>query len=650
VVGQSLDINDRSYRVVGVMPPDFAYPIGADVWVVSRYRVPEPSRGSGEDPAIDRSNRYFHAVARLKPGKTLDDARAEGSAVIARLAEQYPESERGLVFEATSLHEAVTGPIRPLLTVLFGAVGLVLLIACANVSNLLLAQAMSRTHEIAIRTALGAGRLRLIRQVLVESTLLGIAGGIGGVLLSYWGTSALVSVAARGVPRAGDVSVNLPVLLFALSTSILCGLIFGLLPALWLSSRDPARALLGAGGRVLSGSGYARLRAALVTIEISVSLALLVGAGLLMRTYSVLSRTDPGFSATNLLTADVWLASGSELTDDEIRAFQSEVLERSRALPGVVDAGAVLSLPIGVGISARTAYSVEGTVVERGTEPTAGLQAASPGYFETIGIPVLRGRGFNADDRADSTPVAVVSEAYAREILADENPIGRRIGNGNPEDDGFQWLTVVGVVGNTRYDGIDDQPRSEAYLPFAQAPWPYMTLVLKSAVDPLTLADPLRRMVMEVNPDQPVSGIATMGQHMEESLARRRNSARLVSIFACLALVLAAIGLYGVMSFSVASRTREIGIRIAVGADTRAIFKLILGDGGRLLTVGLAAGAVCALVLGRFIRGLLYGVPPTDPRIFAIAAGVLAAAALLAMLVPARRAARVEPANSLRSL
>ena len=649
ILGMEIEISDQTYPVVGVMPPGFEYPAGAQLWAASRYRVPEPTRSPDDDPATDRSNRYFHAVARLNPGETLDHATTEGETIISRIADEHPDSERGFSFEAISLHESVTGQVRPLLMVLFGAVGLVLLIACANVANLLLARATGRTHEIAIHTALGASRLRLVRQILVESALLGIAGGIGGVLLSFWGTSALVFMADQGVPRAGEVSVNFPVLLFALSASLLSGLFFGLAPALWLSGRDPAQSLREAGGRILSGSGYARLRAALVTIEIAVSLTLLVGAGLLMRTYSVLSATDPGFSASNVLSADVWLASSTEFTNDEIRAFQDEILERSRNLPGVVSAGAVLSLPIGVGISARTNYSVEGRVVERGTEPVAGLQAASPGYFESIGLPVLRGRGFTAEDRADSPPVAVVSEAFAKQIFADEDPIGRRIGAGNPEDDGFEWFTVVGVVGNTRYDGLDDQPRSEAYRPFAQAPWPYMTLVLRSSVEPMTLAEPLRQAVMEVNPTQPVAGIATMEQLMESSLARRRNSARLVTIFAGLALFLAAIGLYGVISFSVATRTREIGIRMAIGANGRDIFRLVLGDGGKLLGVGLVAGVICALVLGRFIRGVLYEVPPTDPRVFVVAASVLALSALVATLLPAGRAARVEPASSLRS-
>ncbi len=650
VLGMDIEINSQTYSVVGVMPPGFEYPIGAELWAASRYRVPEPRRNPDDDPATDRSNRYFHAVARLKQGKTLDEATAEGSSILSRIADEYPDTERGFRFAATSLHEDVTGQVRPLLMVLFGAVGLVLLIACANVANLLLARATGRTHEIAIHTALGATRPRLVRQILVESALLGVCGGIGGVLLSYWGTGVLVAMADQGVPRAGEISVNFQVLLFALSVSILSGLFFGLAPALWLSGRDPAQALREAGGRILSGSGYARLRAALVTIEIALSLTLLVGAGLLIRTYSVLSNTDPGFSATNVLTADVWLASSTELSDDEIRVFQDEILDRSRHLPGVISAGAVLSLPIGVGVSARTNYSVEGRVVERGTEPNAGLQAASPGYFESIGLPVLRGRGFTAEDRADSPPVAVVSETFAKQIFADEDPIGRRIGAGSPEEDGFEWLTVVGVVGDTLYDGLDDQPRSEAYQPFAQAPWPYMTLVLRSSVEPTTLADPLRQVVMEVDPNQPVAGIASMDQLMERSLVRRRDSARLVGIFACLAMVLAAIGLYGVMSFSVATRTREIGIRMAIGATKRDIFGLVLGDGGRLLGVGLVVGVTFAVLLGQLIRGVLHGVPPTDPGVFVVAAGVLALAALLAMLLPARRAARVEPASSLRSV
>ncbi len=649
ILGLEVEINDQTYPVAGVMPPDFEYPRGAEIWAASRFRVPEPTRSPEEDPATDHSSRYFHAIARLNPAQTLEQAATEGSTIISRIADENPDSERGFTFEAISLHESVTGQVRPLLVVLFGAVGLVLLIACANVANLLLARATGRTHEIAIHTALGAGRLRLIRQTLVESALLGLAGGVGGVLLSFWGTRVLISMADQGVPRAGEVTVNLQVLLFALSVSVLSGLLFGLVPALWLSGGDPAQALREAGGRILSGSGYARLRAALVTIEIAISLTLLVGAGLLMRTYTVVSRTDPGFSSSNVLTADVWLGSSTEYTDDEIRAFQEEILDRSRNLPGVVNAGAVLSLPIGAGISARTNYSVEGRIVERGTEPVAGLQAASPGYFGSIGLPVLRGRGFTAEDRAGSPPVAVVSEAFAKQFFPDEDPIGRRIGAGTPEDDGFEWLTVVGVVADTRYDGLDDQPRSEAYQPLAQAPWPYMTLVLQSSVEPMTLAEPLRQMVMEVNPSQPVAGIATMDQLMQGSLMRRRDSARLVAIFAGLALVLAAIGLYGVISFSVATRTREIGIRMAIGADRGDIFRLVLGDGGKFLGVGLAAGVTVAVLLGRLIQGMLHGVPPTDPGVFVVAAGVLALSALLAMVLPARRATQVEPATSLRS-
>ncbi len=649
VLGTEIVINDQAFSVVGVMPPGFKYPASAEIWVASRYRVPEPSRVPEVDPATDRESLYFHVVARLKSGKTLQHAATEGGAIISRIAKNFPETERGRGFEAISLHESVTGQAKPLLMVLFGAVALVLLISCANVANLLLARATGRVHEIAIHTALGAGRLRLARQILCESALLGLGGGIGGVLLSIWGTSALVSLADLGVPRSGEIAVDLPVLLFALVVSLVSGLLFGLVPALWLSGRDPAQALRGAGSRSLSGSGYAKLRAALVAVEIAVSLTLLVGAGLLMRTFSVLSATDPGFSAPKVLTADLWLPARAETTDDEIRTFQSELIERGRNLPGVVNAGAVLSLPIDTGVSATTSYSVEGRIMERGTEPNAGLQAASPGYFESIGIPVLRGRTFTAEDRADSLPVAVVSEAFAKQFFGDEDPLGKRIGSGHPDEDDFEWLRIVGIVGDTRYGGFDAQPRSEAYQPYTQAPWPYLTLVLKSSVDPMSLADPLRRMVMELNPSQPVVGIATMEQLMEESLTQQRDSARLVGIFACLAVVLAAIGIYGVVSFSVATRTREIGIRMAIGAEKGDIFKLVLTDGGKLLGVGLVIGVTSSAVLGRLIRGILYEVPPTDPFVFAVAAGVLACSALLAMLLPARRAAQVEPATSLRS-
>lgn len=648
VVGRTLDLDGESYTVVGVMPQGFEFPHHTQLWSASRYRVPEPPVPLGDDPAQNRGGGYLNVVARARSEVSLAAVNQEAKAIAARLERDFPDDNRGETIFAVPLHDTVVGDVRPALLALFGAVGLVLLIACANVANLLLARATGRAHEIAIRTALGAGRWRLARQLLTESVALGVLGGLGGVVLAYAATHVLVGTGGIDLPRAGEVSVDLAVLGFSLAVSVLSGMLFGVFPAVWLTRADPAGALRAAGGRGLAGGAHGRMRATLIVAEIAVCLALLVGAGLLARTLAMLGAQDPGFSERGTLTARVNLP-GARLPDAAaIRAFQTQVLERIRALPGVASAGTVLSLPIDPGVTGTLTFHLEGRAPARPDDLVAGYEAASDGYFETMGIPVLTGRAFTSGDTAEAPPVAVVSQAFASRFFPGEDPLGKRITWGNPDDPETSWSTIVGVVGNVRLDGLDAEPRIEAYQPMAQAPWPFMAVVLRGPVPPESLAEPLRRAVAAVSPTQPVEQIQTMEQVLHDSLARRRATMLLLWVFAGLALAMATIGLYGVMSFAVAQRGGELGVRMALGADARSIRTLVLREAAGLLAAGLAAGGIASLVLGRLMSGFLYQVRPSDPVAFAAAGTVLTVAALVAAWVPAHRAARTDPMRTLR--
>jgi predicted permease len=648
IIGRSLELNGESYTVVGVMPANFEFPSRTQLWSASKFRVPEPPVPLGDDPAENRGGGYLSVVARLKPDLPLGRAAQEARTIAGRLEHDYPENNRGESVAVVPLHDVVVDSVRPALLALFGAVGLVLLIACANVANLLLARATGRAHEIAIRTALGAGRWRLARQLLTESAVLGALGGLGGVGIAYAATGAVVALVGTDLPRVGEISVSLAVLGFALAVSLLSGLLFGFFPALLLTSADPAGALRSAGGRGLAGGSHGRLRSVLVVAEMAVCLSLLVGAGLLARTLAMLNAQDPGFSERGTLTARVNLPGARIPEEGEIRSFQARVLERVRALPGVTTAGAVLSLPIDPGVRGNLTFNIEGRTPEHADEQVSGYQTASDGYFETMGIPVLHGRSFTAADDAEAARVTVVSQAFAERFFPGEAAVGKRIGWGDPEDPDFTWSSVVGVVGNIRLDGLDAEPRVEAYQPMAQAPWPFMTVVLRSSVPPETLSEPLRRAVVEVSPTQPVERIQTMEQILRDSLARRRFTMLLLWTFAGIALTMAAVGLYGVISFSVAQRSREFGIRMAVGASSGRIYSLVMNEAGRLLVAGLVVGAVATAILGRLISSFLYQVRPTDPAAFAAAIAVLAAASLVAAWVPARRATRTDPMAALR--
>jgi putative ABC transport system permease protein len=649
VVGGGLELEGESYTVVGIMPAELDFPAGTQVWVASRFSVPEPPIDLGEDPAANRGADYFSAIGRLKQGISVEQARSELILFGSALEAAHPETNTGESFGMEPLTENQLGEVRPLLMALFAAVGLVLLIAIVNVANLMLARATERSHEMAVRGALGAGRLRIARQLLAESLLLALAGGLVGIALALGSMDALIALAPDDLPRIDEVSVNLPVLGFSLVVSLLSGIVFGMVPAFWLSRRDPGAALNKSTERTVAGGGFGRTRAVLVVVEIAVSLTLLVGAGLLARTLLELSAVDPGFSARQAVTAQVSLPGTQQRDNDEVRAFHNEVLEKARALPGVTSVGAVLSLPIDSTVNASLSFNIYGRDFADGEQPVAGYQAASPGYFETIGIPVLDGRSFTTEDNADGAPVAIVSNGFARKFFPGEQAVGQRISWRDPESEGFQWSTIVGVVGDTRHKGPDSELRVEAYQPYAQAPWPWISLVIATEAAPASLIEPLRSAVMEIRSGQPVEEIRTLETILSESLAERRAHLILLSSYAVVALVLASVGLFAVMSFSVSRQAREIGIRMAIGASAGRVLSEVLGQGALLVAVGLGSGALAALLLGRFMAGFLFQVDATDPAAFAIACGSLTLVALLACAVPAWRAAHTNPASSLRA-
>jgi putative ABC transport system permease protein len=643
VVGKSLELNGDAYTVVGVMPPGFDYPDGTQLWVASRYRCPDPPVPLGDDPVALRGAGYFNVIARICPGVSLAQAAREGDAISARLAADYPETNAGEGLHLEPLYETVVRDVRPVLMVLCGAVGLLLLVACANVANLLLARAAARTHEMALRTALGAGGRHIAGLLLTESLVLSLAGGIGGILVAFAVIDALVPLIASDLPRAAEVTMDPSVLVFALVASVVAALLAGVTPCLWLSRGNPATALRSAGDRAVSGAVHGRTRAVLIVAELAVSLSLLVGAGLLGRTLVMLNAVDPGFTARNAVTARINVPGTRFLDEGALRTFQRSVLERVRSLPGVASAGTVLSLPIDPGITGNLSFALEGRTFEPGNEPTAGYQLASEDYFRTIGIPVLRGRTFSAADGPNSEPVALISKAFAERYFPDQDPLGQRITWSDPEDPDTVWSTIVGVVGNTRLEGLDSMPRIEAYQPMAQAPLPFMTLVLQATVPADTLVEPLRQAVMELSPSQPVEQIMTMDEILHDSLATRRISMILLWVFAGIAVTLAAVGLFGVISFSVSQRAREVGIRMAMGASSGRIRGLVLREAGRLLAVGLVFGAMASAVLARLLSSLLFQVRPMDPVSFATAAAIVALATLVAAWVPAWRAARRNP-------
>jgi len=648
ILGQTLKLNDELYSVVGVMPAGFDFPAGSELFISPHYRVPDPPFDLGEDPAENRGAQYLSVVGRLRHGVSLEQAQAESDTIAARMNEEFPGSSGGEGLVLIPLHDTLVGEARPLLYVLLGAVGFVLLIACANAANLLIVRATRKEKELAIRRALGAARGRIVRQLLTESILLALIAGVFGVVLALWGTDLLLLLAPAEIPRAENVGVDLRVLGFTFLVVVATGVLFGLAPVPQVSRDNLQSTIKDGAGRIASGSGN-RLRKALIVGEVAISFLLLVGAGLMGRTFFSLSAVDPGFDTSNTLAVHMALPESRYSEDHEFLAFYHGVLDRVQTMPGVESAAMVLTLPMHSNIRGTLSISLEGRSRAPGEEPVAGFQVVSPDYLQTLRIPLLSGRQLTAADSEDAPPVLLVNEAFVDRFFPDEEPLGKRISWGDGENPDTVWSTVVGVVGNTLMEGLDDQAEPMTYQTYPQSWLPFLTLVVRSHGDPTALTGAVRAAILEVDPEQPIYGETTLDQALAESLGNHRFNMLLLGIFSFAALVMAAVGLYGVLSFSVEQRSREIGIRRALGAEQGAVVLQVIKEGSALVLIGLLIGVAGSFALAGFVSSQIYGVSAADPISYAIGILVLGTIALLACAVPALRAARVDPMVALKS-
>lgn len=637
VIGKDVVLNDERFTVVGVMPANFNPDGYGELWLPSRWGVPVNLLRPNQDPRAVRDSHYLDAWARLKPGVTVQQARDDMDAIARRLEKQYPDEDNDAGVSLISMQENVVSDIRPVLLVLLAAVTLVLLIGCANVANLLLSRATVRSREVSIRTALGATRSRLIRQLLTESVLLALVGGAVGILLAVWAVPMILSRSPADIRGFASIGINRDVLLVSAVASLISGILFGLAPALHASHENVNERLKE--GERGSTAGGARTRSVLVVAEVGLSIVLLIGSGLLIRSFVRLMQVEPGFDPSHLLVFQLGLPPASSTAQQD--AFYREVVERMQAVPGVQSAGAVSRLPLAGGNSDRS-FQLPGS----DQSYQADIRIGTPAYFQTMGIPLLRGRVFNEQDAQSPALVAVVNQTLARTVFAGQDPIGKYILNFGPQMDKIQ---IVGVVGDVRHVGLETAPRPEVYLAFGQGHWPSVFMVVRSKTeDPLALASAAQSVVNSVNKNIPLANVRTMQDIIADSVMRRRFAMMLLSIFAGLAMLLAAIGLYGVMSYSVSQRTREIGVRMALGAQTADVLKMIVSQGMLLVVVGVGVGVAASIGLTRLMSGLLYGVSATDPLTFAGVAVMLALVALAANYLPARRAAKTDPTVALR--
>jgi putative ABC transport system permease protein len=645
VIGRRISIDGVAKEVIGVMPKGFSYPAERAAWLPLVYDENFVSK--------QRGAWQFNVVARLKAGVTEQQAAAEVGAIGRNLAREYPDANDKLDMTVFPLHEAMVGDIRRSVLVLFGAVGFVLLIACANVANLLLARAASSESELAVRVALGAGRGRLVRQLLTEYLMLAAAGGGFGLLVAVWGVAFLTGLAPQGIPRLDAVRVDGTVIAFTLSLAVVTGLVFGLIPAVQ-STRGLAGALKESGRGAVSSRGGTRIRAGLVVVELALALMLLVGAGLLMRSFVRLQAVDAGFRPESALAFDLSLPDSRYGEDPQLVAFFDHLLPKLSALPGVRSAGAVMGLPLS-GTQFDISFSIAGRPpVRPADEPSMEIRVASPAYFSTLGIPIKRGRGFIDRDTASSPRVVLITESAARRYFPNEDPIGKKItlGWGKRDKKGVRTSAggeVVGIVGDVKDAGLSEPDPPQLYMPLRQWPIGSMSIVVKTASAPASLTEAIRTQVYSVDPTVPVSNVRTLDEVVSRSISQPRFYMLLLGVFAVLALTLAAIGIFGVLSYAVSQRTREIGIRMALGAQGRTVVGLVVRQAMTLVAIGLAAGTIAARFLSQTLTKMLFGVGPTDPATFAAVAVLLAAVALLASYLPARRATRVDPIVALRA-
>ena len=636
VIGREIKLNGEPHTIVGVMPQSFSPDDYGELWLPSPWGVPANALRPTEDPRQARGTNYLDVWARLKPGVSLDQARAEMNAIMLRLEKQYPNENQDVGIALTPLHEEMVSGIRPTLLVLVAAVASLLLIGCANVANLQLARAAGRAREISIRAALGASRLRLIRQMLTESVMLAILGGVLGIIVAAWAVPLLLALSPSEIRGFKEIGLNREVLTFSFLASVLTGILFGLVPALAASSASPS-ASLGDGERGSTAS-HSRSRSVLIATEVGLSLVLLIGAGLMVKSFSKLTRVDPGFMPERLLIFDI----GPSFTDEARQAiFYQQILSRVQAVPGVERAAAVSRLPLSGGNSSRS-FNLPGNNAGYSSD----IRVATPEYFRTLGIPLLHGRNFSEHDAKDSTAVAIVNEAFVRATFPGQDPIGKYVVNFGPKN---EKLEIVGVVGNVRHLALETAPRAELYQPLGQANWPRMFVTVRTlTTNPPTLVPAIQEAVWSVDKNVAPGTVRSMEGFVARSLLKRKFTMTLLSIFASLAVTLAAVGLYGVMSYSVAQRTREIGIRMALGAQRADVLKLIVKQGMLLTGIGVLIGIVASFGLTRLISNFLFGVSATDAATFVALSILLFSVALLACWLPARRASGVNPIVALR--
>lgn len=643
IVGKAITLDGRSYSVIGVMPPDFKYPQDTEAWCTLGWDPRQHSRNA----------RFFEVVARLKDGVTPARAQAEMSALSNRIAQENAQSNKDWGAAVVPLHTQLVGDFRLALLVLLAAVGLVLLIACANVANLLLARAGAREKEVAIRLALGAGRIRLVRQLLTESVLLAFLGGASGLLLAIFGSKLLMAVNPIKIPRLDELSINLPTLGFTVGLVMLTGLVFGLVPALQASKPDLNRALK-EGGRDSRGGASSRIRSALVIAEVALALTLLIGAGLLLKSFVSLQRVDPGFNSTNVLTFNLQLPPSKYSDWRQVSTLYSQLIARLKTLPGVQAADVTGFLPLEGGWP--TKFFIRGRPAPlSGEEPVAQHRQVSEGYFQTMGIPLRRGRQFSEHDDADAPGVVMVNEAFVHRYYPDEDPMGKRVtttarvygplGRVMPQS---LEMEIVGVVGDEKNSSLSKTAEPAIYFPHRQFAYRSMSVVVRTASAPMSLVNAARAELWALDRNLPISNVKTLEEHLGNAIAQPRFSMLLLSIFAALALLLAAVGLYGVISYMVEQRTHEIGVRMAFGAKASDILRMVVGQGLVLTLIGVGIGVAAALALTRLMTTLLYGVSANDPLIYTGVAGLLIVVSALACYIPARRATKVDPLVALR--
>jgi predicted permease len=642
IIGQKVTLDNRAYTVIGVTGPDFQFPhrgeLPARFKIATKVDLYLPLAFTPAE-MNDRLDDHLAVIARLKSGVSVEQASAEMSAIARRLTEKYPQTNTDKGVRLTPLYQQAVGKARTALLVLLGAVGFVLLIACANVANLLLARAATRQKEMAIRAALGASRWRVVRQLLTESLLLAISGGAAGLLLAWRLVELLLAIAPDNLPRAQDIRLDTRVAGFTLAVSLLTGIVFGLLPALQASKINFGEALKG-GGRDAAGLLRRRLRGFLVVGEVALAFVLLIGAGLLIRSFARLTEVDPGFDPRRILTMNVW-PQPPKYTNAQANAFHQRTLERMRALPGVEAAAMVHPAPLS-GESRSAGFGIEGRPSPTEEPFNAGLRIISPDFFKTFRISMVNGRLLAESDDAKAPPVVVVNESLARIYFANESPVGKRIiiSGGT--------RAIVGVVGDVKHSAPDEEAKAEIYFPMAQSTRRTMSLAVRASGDPMQIAAAVRGQIRAEDKEMPIFNLQMMEQLMDKSVAPRRFNMLLLGVFALVGLALACVGLYGVMSYTVTQRMREIGVRMALGAQTGDVLRLVIGEGMKLALIGALLGLGGALALTRLLKTLLFGVSATDPLTFIVIVALLTLVALLACWIPARLATKVDPMIALR--